>query len=64
MKTTKFKVELEIEVKYNMDDGVTPYTSIQAWVQNGVAKLKTTSGEIIDIVPLTMTRQEDKVNKE
>lgn len=64
MKKTKFKVELEIEVEYNMDDGVTPYTSIQAWVEKDIACLKTTAGKIVDMTPLTMTRVEDKVNNE
>ena len=60
MKKTKFKVELEIEVEYNMSDdaaAITPYTSIKASLDKyNKVNLEPTVGKITDFNPVNMTR--------
>lgn len=62
MKKTKFKVELEIEVEYNMasdNQQITPYTLIEAWINDNAANIKPTVGKITDVNPIKMTRLEN-----
>ena len=62
MKKTKFKVELEIEVEYNMSEdtpSITPYTLIEAWINDNAANIKPSVGKITDVNPIKMTRLEN-----
>ena len=60
MKKTKFKVELEIEIEYNIsnesDVSITPYTNVETWLDNNIVNLKSKVGKIIDINPTKMIR--------
>lgn len=58
MTKEKFKLELEIEVEYNlgdMDIATYPYTQVKGYVdQKGVINLVTTAGKIVDFTPLKL----------
>lgn len=58
MAKTKFKVECEIEVEYNVPEGVatTPYTHIAGHCKDGIASIYTKEGKIIDIKMKTLER--------
>ena len=63
MRKTKFKVELEIEVEYNMADdavAITPYTSIRASLDKyNKVNLEPSVGKITGFNPIKMTRLEN-----
>lgn len=50
IKTTKFKVELEIEVQYEIPEGATtPYTEMSCYVNNNnELVIHTLSGKVVD----------------
>lgn len=50
MAKTKFKVELEIEVEYDVPEGVvtTPYTRASGYTDKGNLVLVTNCGQIVD----------------
>ncbi len=50
LKTTKFKVELEVEVQYEVPEGVatTPYTEMFCYVNNNELVIHTLSGKVAD----------------
>lgn len=57
--TQKFKVEIEINVEYDMPDGVaygTPYTHITGYTDDGKAIVVVLEGKITDINFKKMSR--------
>ena len=58
-KTTKFKVECEIEVEYNVDKNCpnTPYSYIGAYCKDGIASMIMKEGKIIDIKMVNLERK-------
>ena len=61
-KKAKFRVELEIEVEYNVPEeaeGITPYTAMQSSLQDGVVSFRTDIGKIIDYYPVKFDRAEE-----
>lgn len=61
MKKATFKIELEIEVEYNIAENeptVGPYTMIESTLCNDELKIRTNVGKIVDFKPLKMNRSE------
>lgn len=57
--TQKFKVEIEIDVEYDMPDGVvsgTPYSHITGYTHDGKAVVVIPEGKIVDINFKNMSR--------
>ena len=58
MTREKFKLELEVEIEYNMEDNdiaTYPYTQVKGYVdRDGVINIVSTAGKIVDFTPLKL----------
>lgn len=61
-KKTKFKVELEIEVEYNVPEeaeGITPYTTMKSILNNNEINITTDIGKIVNCDNIKFERTGD-----